>query len=49
MEHEIIVKNMIKAIGDDPDRVGLKQTPERVIKMWKEIFKGYDVNHRYLL
>jgi GTP cyclohydrolase IA len=37
-----IVKNLLKTIGENPDREGLQDTPERVARMWKEIFKGYD-------
>ena len=36
------LRKIIKMIGDDPDRPGLVNTPERVLRMWKEIFKGYD-------
>jgi len=32
----------LRAIGEDPNREGLKGTPERVVRMWKEIFRGYD-------
>ena len=32
----------IKAIGEDPTREGLKETPERVAKMCKEIFAGLE-------
>ncbi len=28
MEAEKIVRSMINAIGDDPDRIGLKETPD---------------------
>jgi len=41
-ESEIGVKELILQIGDNPDREGLKGTPERVVRMHKEIFKGYD-------
>lgn len=44
IEHEEIVRAMIKAIGDNPDREGLIGTPNRVVKMWGEVFKGYDKN-----
>lgn len=40
--NEMIVKKMLLAIGENPDREGLKDTPKRVVKMWKEIFRGYD-------
>ena len=31
---------MLLAIGEDPDRDGLKRTPERVAAMYAEIFGG---------
>ena len=37
-----IVKAMLIAIGDNPNREGLKETPARVVKSWKELFRGYD-------
>lgn len=36
------VRLKIKTIGDDPDRPGLRETPERVIKSWGELFSGYE-------
>lgn len=42
MEYEKVVKQMLKMIGDDPTRTGLRDTPGRVVGMWKEIFRGYD-------
>lgn len=39
---EKIVKEMIRRIGEDTEREGLIDTPKRVVKMWKEIFRGYD-------
>lgn len=39
---EQTVKNMLKMIGEDPNREGLVGTPERVVRMWNEIFRGYD-------
>lgn len=41
MSEEIIVE-MLKLIGENPQREGLKGTPERIIRMWKELFRGYD-------
>ena len=32
---------IIKWIGEDPSREGLKSTPKRLIKAYKEYFKGY--------
>lgn len=34
------VRGILEALGDNPDREGLKETPERVAKMYKEVFEG---------
>ena len=34
-------KTILKWIGEDPNREGLVETPKRVIKAFKEYFKGY--------
>jgi len=34
------IRNILIALGDDPDREGLKETPERVAKMFMEVFEG---------
>lgn len=34
------VRNILIALGDDPDREGLKDTPKRVAKMYDEVFTG---------
>lgn len=34
------IRGIIIALGDDPDREGLKETPERVAKMYGEVFEG---------
>ncbi len=36
------VVRILEYIGEDVNREGLKDTPARVVKMWKEIFRGYD-------
>ena len=38
---EEAIKTIIEWIGEDPAREGLKSTPERVIKAYKEYFQGY--------
>jgi GTP cyclohydrolase I len=44
------ITGLIKFIGDDPDREGLINTPERVIKAyWNELFVGYGQNPEDLL
>lgn len=34
------VREIILALGDDPDREGLKGTPDRVARMYEEVFEG---------
>lgn len=35
------LRTLLLAIGEDPDRDGLRETPDRILRMWKEIFRGY--------
>lgn len=35
------VRTMIRWAGDDPDREGLRDTPARVARAWKEYAQGY--------
>ncbi len=37
---EMHIKGIIEALGDDPDREGLKDTPKRVARMYNEVFEG---------
>jgi len=37
-------KTILKWIGEDPNREGLLETPKRVVKAFKEYFKGYHQN-----
>ena len=34
------VKMIIDAVGEDGNREGLQETPERIAKMYQEIFAG---------
>ncbi|MDE6624924.1 MAG: GTP cyclohydrolase I FolE [Lachnospiraceae bacterium] len=34
------IRGILEALGDDPDREGLKDTPERVARMYAEVFEG---------
>jgi GTP cyclohydrolase I len=34
------VRMILEGIGEDPERSGLKETPERVARMYEEIFSG---------
>ncbi|MET0600074.1 MAG: GTP cyclohydrolase I FolE [Mesorhizobium sp.] len=40
-EAEAAVRTLILWTGDDPDREGLKDTPRRVAKAYREMFGGY--------
>jgi len=47
---EEAVRTIIQWIGEDTEREGLKSTPRRVVKAFKEYFQGYnDDPSRYLL
>ena len=35
------IVGLIKAVGEDPEREGLKKTPERVARMYAELLSGY--------
>ena len=40
------IRVLLIALGDDPDREGLKETPSRVAKMYEEVFEGMNyTNH----
>ena len=40
-EAEEAFAKIIKWLGEDPSREGLKSTPKRLVKAYKEYFKGY--------
>ena len=44
-----LVKDILKEIGEDTDREGLKETPARVERACAEIFAGYKMNPDELL
>ena len=39
---ERAVREILIAIGEDPDREGLEETPERVARMYEEVFSGLE-------
>lgn len=45
-DEQTVVTRMLEHIGENPKRTGLQGTPNRVVKMWKEIYKGYDQNQK---
>ena len=42
VEAEEAVRTLIRWAGDDPKREGLLGTPDRVVRAWREFFRGYD-------
>jgi GTP cyclohydrolase I len=43
------VKMILRALGEDPERDGLKDTPKRVIKALKEMTTGYQEDPKTIL
>ena len=37
---QLHIRGILEALGDDPEREGLKETPERVARMYAEVFEG---------
>ena len=35
-----LTRELLEAIGEDPERAGLKQTPQRVAELYAEFFSG---------
>ena len=47
---EEAIQTIIEWIGEDPKREGLKSTPKRVIRAYKEYFQGYKEDpEKYLM
>ena len=36
--------DLLKAVGEDPEREGLKNTPDRVARMYTELLSGYSMD-----
>lgn len=43
---ERAVRMLLTAIGENPDREGLVGTPDRIARMYTEIFRGYDATQK---
>lgn len=43
---EAAVRELLLAIGEDPEREGLQETPRRVAEMYQEIFAGLEEDPR---
>ncbi len=48
-EAEEAVRVLLRLAGEDPSREGLRDTPARVVRSYKELFGGYDVDPVSLL
>jgi len=47
VDHErvkVLVRELLEAIGEDPDREGLLETPRRVADMYVELFEGIEAD-----
>lgn len=42
------IRGILVALGDDPDREGLRETPERVARMYEEVFAGMNYTNEEL-
>jgi GTP cyclohydrolase I len=52
VDHERIeaaVREILLAVGEDPDREGLRETPARVARLYAEVFSGLHADPRALL
>ena len=48
-EAEAAVRTLLRWAGDDPYREGLRETPARVARSYRELFAGYDIDPVALL
>ncbi len=44
VEIQSAVKKILQAVGENPDRDGLKRTPERIARMYAELLSGYQMD-----
>ena len=49
MSIEKAIKEILLEIGEDPERQGLKNTPDRIAKMYKELTVGYRVSPQEMI
>ena len=48
-EIQVAIRQILEAVGEDPDRDGLKRTPERIARMYGELLSGYQMDPQKLV
>jgi GTP cyclohydrolase I len=43
-EVQAAIRQILVAVGEDPEREGLKRTPERIARMYAELLSGYQLD-----
>ena len=46
---KVITRSLLSVLGQDPDRDGLRRTPQRMARMYAELLSGYDVDVQALV
>lgn len=46
--HQNIIR-ILEYVGEDPEREGLKDTPDRIVRSWDELYSGYQQDPAALL
>lgn len=49
IEESDLIRGLLYAVGENPDREGLTETPERVLKAWTEMTRGYNMDPASIL
>lgn len=49
LRKQALVNGILQAIGENPEREGLLDTPKRVVKSWNDIFSGYKTDPEAVL
>lgn len=42
---EYHIRGLLEALGENPDREGLRETPQRVARMYQEVFEGIEYSN----
>lgn len=42
------IRGILEALGENPDREGLKDTPDRVARMYEEVFEGMNYTNKQI-